>query len=211
MKKIISKLPDWLFVAIKIAQYKIQIMINRFTTSEKEFYHLSDYIRIGSTAIDIGANHGVYAREMAKYANKVIAIEPVNVNFEILRSTTKNCNNIFLYKAAATSKECKLKIATPEINGYKNLYQASISNAGQNCRGIRADSIELATNVSLIKIDAEGHDFEALLGCENILRKDRPTVIIESNCLNVKTLMIKYGYTSIKNDSPNTMYTQSRS
>lgn len=183
-------------------------MMNRFTTPEKEFYHLNDYIRIGSTAIDIGANHGVYTREMAKYANKVIAIEPVDVNFEILRATTKNCNNIFLYKAAATSKACNLKIDTPEINGYKNLYQASISDTGQDCKGIRADSIEMATNVSLIKIDAEGHDYEALLGCEDILKKDQPTVIIETDCKSVKELMGKYGYASIKNDSPNTVYTK---
>ena len=181
-------------------------MSNRFITPEIEFSCLNSYIRPGSVAIDIGANHGVYTRGMAKYADKVIAIEPVYVNFEILRKTTKGCNNVFLYKAAATSKKCGLKIATPEINGYKNLYQASISDIGQNCKGIRADSIEMATNVSLIKIDAEGHDYEALLGCENIIKKDSPVIVIESNCLNVKALMIKYGYTSTKNNSPNTVY-----
>jgi FkbM family methyltransferase len=206
MKSILSKLPNWLFIAIKVMQYKIQILRSGFTTPESEFHQLNTYIRKGSTAIDIGANHGVYTRKMSEYAGKVIAIEPVDVNFEILRNTTKNCKNVFIIKAAATSKACNLKIETPEINGYKNLYQASISNTGQDCKGIRADSIAMATNVSLIKIDAEGHDYEALLGCENIIKENRPTVIIESDCLNVKALMDNYGYTSIKNKSPNTVY-----
>jgi FkbM family methyltransferase len=206
MRNMLSKLPNWLFILIKIVQYKIQIIKNRFISPELEFNQLDTYIRKGSTAIDIGANHGVYTRKMAKYAENVIAIEPVNVNFEILRSTTNDCDNVFIVKAAATSKACKLKIDVPEINGYKNLYQASISSTGQDCKGIRADSIAMATNVSLIKIDAEGHDYEALLGCEHIINENRPTVIIESDCFNVKALMDKYGYTSIKNKSPNTVY-----
>ena len=46
----------------------------------------------------------------------------------------------------------------------------------------------------VIKIDVEGHEREVLNGAEQVLRRGRPTVIVETGHLEVLATMSAWGY-----------------
>ena len=51
-----------------------------------------------------------------------------------------------------------------------------------------ADKIEelKKENIGCIKIDIEGHEFRTLIGAENIIKSNKPIIIIEQNKLEFK-------------------------
>ena len=61
-----------------------------------------------------------------------------------------------------------------------------------NCKQL--DELNL-TNISYIKIDIEGHEYEALLGMKKLLRREHPNILIEilnRTRTKIKTLNLLY-------------------
>jgi hypothetical protein len=66
--------------------------------------------------------------------------------------------------------------------------------------------------ISLMKIDAEGHDPAVLRGAEALLARDHPTLIVETGSSEVVEYLSQFGYTSEKlPGSPNMLFRWSTS
>ena len=153
--------------------------------SEGENIIMSQFIKKGDTVIDIGANIGTTVLSLSKHVGengKVLAFEPQSHIAQCL-NTNLTLNDIInvIVDNAAISKKCGwAKINDKEFEKNGRYGEASISKDGTTkVRTTTIDEIEVE-NCSLIKIDIEGHEWDAILGGEKFLKKHRPTLYMEA-------------------------------
>jgi len=135
-------------------------------------------MRDGGLFIDVGSNFGLYSILLsATEGVKVIAIEPDEYNFSQLRTNTLNNNrsNIILCNTALSNSDAILPF---ELPCRENLGSVRITS-----RGVRMtadpnivyrsattfDRLAIALNVeeiTLMKIDVEGHELAVLQGID---------------------------------------------
>jgi len=171
---------------IKRLVFRSQIKRGTFVSEEPEFDSIAQYLKFGDTVVDVGANIGHYTLQLSRAVGptgRVIAMEPMPETFELLTANVRAAGayNVTLLNLAASSKSGSVSMTLPKWeNGNDNFYQARISADG-NYKALCAsvDLLELP-RVSLLKIDAEGHDLEVLRGAERLIGRDMPTIIIES-------------------------------
>lgn len=135
--------------------------------------------------LDIGANIGVHSVVYSNYVHsgKVYSFEPQKVVYEILESNLQinNCTNVIPYNFGASDRDDTF---------YMNAHYDSKDNQGafricskEESTGItiqckRIDDIGIE-NVGYVKIDVEGHEYETLLGMQELLIRDKPVMLIE--------------------------------
>ncbi len=155
--------------------------------SIKLFYYLAQK---SSVVMDIGANVGYYTLIGASANSKatIYAFEPVP---SIYKRLAKNCDlnklkNTRLINAAVGDSETPIKFYMPTGQ--------EIALAGSTKKGwiTATDEIEVPSltldkfkstekipRIDLIKIDCEFHEVEALKGMKNLLKSDKPLIIME--------------------------------
>lgn len=157
-----------------------------FIYGEKELRVLKRLIDPKKDAIDVGANLGEYTYWMSKYANHVHVFEPHPECINFLE--TVKASNSTLYAFGVSSKKSKQKLLVPEDESLQDVTcRASISELsvrdfdklnGISINTVSLDEIDLK-NIGFIKIDIEGHEFEALKGMENLINSCNPVMQIE--------------------------------
>jgi FkbM family methyltransferase len=154
-------------------------------------------VRPGATAIDLGANIGVYTKVLSTLAGadgRVISVEPVPPTFRIL---ARNCRrlgmtNVQLVNAAVSDERRDLTMEVPDYrSGGENYYQAQVVAADASLRGTsRArhfhvhartldDIASDAESIAFVKCDVEGHELRCLAGAQAVLAKYHPAWLIE--------------------------------
>ena len=140
---------------------------------------------------DIGACIGVMSVLFASsFRDATIhAIEPSSKNFSYLLLNSKWNDRIIPERFALSNKDGNIKIAMPTKEQRPEMDKESESNSAiisvygesylysEEVRKYKLDSIA-ESPVDLIKIDAEGHEYEVLEGAEAILAEDRPIVFL---------------------------------
>jgi FkbM family methyltransferase len=173
--------------------------INIFGCYENEYIDLARKVAdmLGSKKdcfVDIGANIGNHALCLGNVYNKVICIEPVSDNFELLKL---NCRG---------SKYCHMQLALHSSEGFSTFTIDPVNKGGSrmlnfvdeldsspiqqvhqksNCDAIQVSTLDLVLSneksVDLIKIDVEGSEYNVLEGGMNTLIKFKPIVLFEQN------------------------------
>lgn len=205
IRRLAKKLPPNWQQEIKRWYYRYQISRNRFLTTEQEFTVLDQMVRPGDCVIDVGANVGHYTARLSALVGprgRVIAFEPIPRTFALLASNLPYFPhpNVTLVNAAVSEKCTALGMRVPlEADGAANYYQARIiadSDAELQVLAVSIDALGLPMPVSLVKIDAEGHDFSVLRGMVSLLRRDLPTLIVEDNDPELGAYLELLGYQS---------------
>lgn len=152
----------------------------------------SKIIKPNSTVIDIGAHTGNMSIAYSLFANKVLSFEPNPAVYEILEKNSQLNPNIYPFNYAISDEEGPLTFHYSD-NGFCNGGFASRTQFGVGVTGhivpidvwavnlekfIKENNIEL-NNISLIKIDAEGHDKDILKTLTNIITTHKPVLITE--------------------------------
>lgn len=175
--------------------------------------------------LDIGANTGIYSL-IAKSQNQtsnVFAVEPINVNFEVLKNNiTKNKFNIHADKIALSSEECegKMYMLKDRLNYMTsvndNRYEKHPEIAGMS--EVVEIKVPVKTyqylekkykipKVELIKIDVEGHEINVLNGMYDVVKRDKPIILLEiigeDNATALNTMFQELGYRFISIDEVN--------
>lgn len=128
-------------------------------------------------AVDGGAHVGTWTVHLAKAFDQVIAFEPVPATFACLVKNTESMSNVINYHAALHSScgHIGMKAHTGKSIGWR-------VNADPDIRVhcVSLDSF-LSTDqrVDFIKLDLDGHELEAVRGAVEILKRDKPIVVIE--------------------------------
>jgi len=160
--------------------------------NEKILTNLSKIITPGSTVIDIGAQTGNMSVAYSLFANQVISFEPNPATFEVLEKNSELNPNITPFNYAISDEEGPLTFHYSD-NGFCNGGFATRTQVGIGVTGhkvpidvwavnfekfIQENNIEVG-NISLIKIDAEGHDKDILKTLTNTLTIHKPILITE--------------------------------
>ena len=147
-------------------------------------------------AIDVGVYRGVYSFKMAENFKHVHSFEPNPLLFSYLnKNLSEIIANISLYNYALSNKNefAKLKIPYRGKSFFKNnieeIYQLGRGTIHKNnnfqnfnsyeveCK--KLDDIIKDKEISFIKIDVEGHELNVIEGALNIIKKCKPSLLIE--------------------------------
>lgn len=138
-------------------------MKDRETSERPELEILPQAIRRArgrNMAIDAGANIGCWSLELAKHFAAVLAIEPVESTYGILRERTDRVHNIYPTKVALLDRSY---FAVPDDGATQT---------------IALDQIPLE-DCDLLKVDLEGAELRALEGARQTLERWRPVIVVE--------------------------------
>lgn len=155
------------------------------------------------TVIDVGANQGQWSTSMIRAAERsgsaktmrIVAIEPVPTTASILRNTLaemEGAGSVEIVEAAMSSHVGEATIFVRGVGaGTNSLYKGQRTGSTPDLstdveeieirvqtQTLDALSHELGiTSVELVKVDAEGHDFEVMKGSAQLLSGGRIGVL----------------------------------
>lgn len=155
---------------------------------EKEIDFIYRYVTPGMTALDIGANIGVYTLSLATrvgQSGQVVAYEPGTVNRRHLERclTINHCSNVTVSDAALSDFSGRgwLKIGeSGELNQLVPLQTDSeiVEPVEVTTLDTELDRFNWA-QVDFVKIDAEGSEEAVLKGGRRFLKRYSPLIMIE--------------------------------
>jgi FkbM family methyltransferase len=166
---------------------------------EPDLLALRNVVHRGARCLDVGANIGVYTKELSALAGptgKVKAFEPVQETFAALSANVRRLGlrNVEVYNLAISDRQGRVSMSIPiREDGLPNLYRAEICE-GQSVECVPLDS--LTEPVDFIKIDVEGHEFEVLKGAAELLRCYRPSLLVETQQQSVFSFLADLGYSA---------------
>ena len=128
------------------------------------------------TALDIGANVGLWSRDLVDNFAKVVAFEPVAVFRECLEKNVVG-NNFFISPLALGDHDTQATMIITEGNsGHSHLDPATLGTG--DVQVVKLDNLNIE-NVDYIKIDCEGYEYRVLQGAEQTVKRWRPIMVIE--------------------------------
>ena len=162
------------------------------TFEAAESRYLSSRVRAGTTAIDVGANIGLFTVPLARAVGsrgRVIAIEPDAENLARLEANLRlnRLANVLVERVAAGDRdgEAELHLANdPAFHSTAVVYDGRGIGRALRVPVTRLDTIWMRLGrpaVSVIKIDVEGGEAAVLRGAEALLRETRPALLIEAD------------------------------
>ena len=160
------------------------------------------YLQPGSTFVDIGAHFGFFsllASHLVGPTGKVISIEAMPQSFALLRKNLEaNCRhaNAMLHQGAAFDRETELQFID------FGLVASSLNSAfGSRTSSVVAKPKEVtvqarptddilrdfgASQVDLVKIDAESSEKFVLAGMTGTIERDHPVIVMEVGDIGVE-------------------------
>lgn len=127
-------------------------------------------------AVDIGANVGLWTRDLCQWFEQVIAIEPVEAFRQCLLQNV-SATNIDIRPVALGAVNTTINMIITENNtGHSHVDVASIGQGSVPM--VTLDSLNLPC-VDYIKIDCEGFERNILLGAQQTICQHRPIMVIE--------------------------------
>ena len=127
-------------------------------------------------ALDVGANVGLWSRDLCKHFNRVIAFEPVALFRECLIKNVTG-QNLLVRPEALGSENTRINmIITQHNTGHSHVDPTSLGNGHINM--ITLDSLDIG-KVDYVKIDCEGYEYNIILGARNTLLTSKPIIVVE--------------------------------
>ncbi|MBA4018968.1 MAG: hypothetical protein C0483_17505 [Pirellula sp.] len=162
--------------------------------------------RIGpncKTAVDIGANEGLFTYRLAGLYESVQAFEINPVLADRLREVAPK--HVTVHSVGLSAQEGAGTLRVPHVRNRQLHGWASLE--ADNCTfadyftevpvSLRnLDSFEF-DNVAFLKVDIEGHELSFLEGAKQTILRNRPIVLIETRDANVeavRTIFAELGY-----------------
>ena len=144
-------------------------------------------LRQGMGVIDIGANIGYFSMLSARLVGPkghVLAVEPNPRNARMLEASRRlnDYSHVSVAQIAAGRATGLLALHVGQSNGTTSEPSDDLDAllSAETVASLRIDHIvSPAHSVGLIKLDVEGAEYNAILGCEGVITRDRPTIISE--------------------------------
>jgi len=158
---------------------------------------LVDHLRAGDTVVDVGAHFGYYtllASVMVGCTGSVHAFEPTPRTFEILRANAQGRRNVTVHQQALWRSKGTLVLVDfgPQAGAFNTLlrsddhpHRVALGRHGWAATRLRVGAttldaycLERGLRPSFIKLDAEGAEYDVLLGALSVMRW-RPGLSVE--------------------------------
>ncbi|MFN4151886.1 MAG: FkbM family methyltransferase [Candidatus Sericytochromatia bacterium] len=168
----------------------------KFDKNEFSIFIFLDKLKDQGVILDVGANIGITAQVFCEKRNfEIKAFEPVKSNYDVLHRVKrlKRLSNLEILPFALGAEKGFVEMVMPINNGViqqglshiidKDSKQGSHEGIFYKVQIERLDDIvdtlNLSKNISGIKIDVEGFEYDVLLGALKTLGRHRPIIHIE--------------------------------
>lgn len=171
---------------------------------EAELNYLEHLVKDKKTAIDVGANEGLYTFGMSKIFDKVYSFD---ANSDVTKEIESyNSKKIQVINKGLSFESREMILYIPVINEFPLLGWASFDPKNfPDAQKVVERKIEVhpldkfaIPLVSFIKIDVEGHELEVLRGAVETLKRCHPVMLVEireQNLMAVERFLANLGYT----------------
>jgi FkbM family methyltransferase len=168
--------------------------IRRGAWTEPELRLVPELAAPGETAVDVGANYGLWAWHLARAVSpdgRVVAFEPIPETARSLRRVlrllgTTGAVEVHVAGCGETHATATFRIPTagpagPPVAGLAHIAGIESTEGSLTAESptVPLDAAVSDGNVSVIKVDVEGAELFVLRGATRILREQQPTVICE--------------------------------
>lgn len=163
------------------ARYRAWRDLRRY---EPELHLLPFLVDPNRNAIDGGAHRGSYCFFLSRLCRQVYAFEPNPVMCDYLRRVV--AGNVKVFESAISDADGEATFTVPRAadGQYRNT-SGTLQSAAYtedvvqfNVPVRRLDDLGLE-NVGFLKLDVEGHELAAVAGAAQIIRRDRPVLLVE--------------------------------
>lgn len=140
------------------------------------------------TAIDVGANQGLYSYLLDRHAARVEAFEPQPILAQRLSAYARAFRrNIHVHGVGLSDRESTFELRVPYVNnGFGKTYLTGLASVENTFDQADVITIPVKTldsfgieDVTFVKIDVEGHEARVLDGAVATLSRSRPIIMIE--------------------------------
>jgi FkbM family methyltransferase len=161
-------------------------LMHRPKSAEIELSFLRRIVPQGAVAIDVGANCGLYTRELAQVSRCVHAFEPSHAMANVLRQTS--AGNVRVHEVALSDREGYAELFVPSgesgpVHGLASIEPQSdlLSKPGltTSVPTARLDDF-VHDDVAFVKIDVEGHELSVLNGAAELIERSQPVFLVEA-------------------------------
>jgi FkbM family methyltransferase len=167
---------------IRVNSTDLMALINVWAVEEyskKEFEIKND-----DSIIDIGGHIGLFSLYVAEKckSGKIFTFEPIKENFDLLKENIKinNIKNIFPKNIAVSNNNSSITIFLSDDQSGHGMYKKT--SKARNIKSTNLEEIYLENkipNCNLLKIDAEGAEFEILEKIDENMFKKIENIIFE--------------------------------
>ena len=156
---------------------------------EDEIRFVRRLLQPEETAIDIGANYGIFTLAMAAAvgeSGKVFTFEPASSTTAYLRESLRinNYQQVHLEQCALSNQSGKAQLAIGEHCELNALSEKAVPGGTEEVSTTTLDQFlaghgQNIDGVDFIKIDAEGHEIPILDGAQKLLKEQSPLIQYE--------------------------------
>ena len=167
-------------------------------TYEEDLLILDKIVNKNLESIDVGVYRGVYSYRLSQISKHVHSFEPNPLIFPYLEKNLKKLvKNITLYNSALSDEVIETDLKIPKrfemINksNYEEMYKLGCATIHKKnmlsnekfithkVKTTKLDDILINRKIGFIKIDVEGHEKNVLSGGINLIKKQKPNLLIE--------------------------------
>ena len=154
-------------------------------TGEPELRVLDRLMRRGGTAVDIGANQGVFAFALSRLAERVVCFEPNPDYARFARWMLRGRAEV--HALALSDKPGRGTFYVPHADDGMVLHLAgSLKRTHTHFKTMASYEVEIGTldafgltDLTFIKADVEGSEREVLEGARQTIARERPAILLE--------------------------------
>lgn len=160
--------------------------MHRPKSAEVELAFLNKIVQEDAVTVDVGANCGLYTRELARLSKRVYAFEPSRQMANVLRQTS--AANVEVHEVALSDQEGVAQLLIPQseqgaVHGLASL-EPQVALAAKSCAALNVPTARLEDvvheDVAFVKIDVEGHELNVLNGSVSLLERSHPVFLVEA-------------------------------
>lgn len=172
--------------------YVTKEVIKNHGCREREILALKVLICAGDLVADVGANVGVYTKELSSLvgdAGQVYSFEPVSENYAILEAVIRKVplSNVHCFRFALGSRLSRREMVIPNLGEFTGYYWAHFARPGDSGQRETVDVLTLddlwkkgtIEGLDFIKCDVEGSELEVVAGGLDLIQSHRPGWLLE--------------------------------
>ena len=178
-------LSEWVAMLLPPSRFYRRRIAQEARSGEPELAFLDKLAPRGGTALDIGANQGIYAYALAEIADRVVAFEPNPDYAFFARWMLRGRAEVHELALSDTAGRGALHVPLSDRGMVLHL-AGSLKRTHSQFRNERTYEVEIRTlddfhltNVHFIKADVEGSEREVLDGARATLGRSRPVLLLE--------------------------------
>jgi FkbM family methyltransferase len=169
-----------------------EMLWRRRRTGDLAMVAADHFATSGATVIDVGASWGLFTYHLARRVGKsgqVYSFDPHPANAVMLAKLARARSNVHFSPVAVSDQAGRAELQVPRQQNRLVTAQSSLSH-GFDGQGVDVEKIEVPTvrlddeippaaRVDFVKIDVEGHEMSVLSGGAEMIRRGRPSILIE--------------------------------